>query len=184
MDAAPHLHECSDIWTTCRGQQKIKNTGSGSWMISGTVSLRSSTDRKGFKKRKLPPAFMQVAASFCASIVFVFCSYLASAPPNSGYVLPGHAFDLIGLSPPRGPHGGALSDTSIVSASACHRLRFGCAETSKSWMRLAVNQSYRLCGLPVTRQQRECKEYAELFGFQGTHNRGGYVAILIFWMED
>ena len=115
---------------------------------------------------------------------FAFCSYLASAPPNSGYVLPGHAFDLIGLSPPRGPHGGALLDTSIVSASVCHRLRSGCAETSKSWMRLDANQSDRLCGLPVTRQQRECKEYAELFGFQDAHNRGGYVPILIFGTKD
>ena len=111
---------------------------------------------------------------------FCFCSYLASAPPNSGYVLPGHAFGLIGLSPPRGPHGGALSDASIVSASACHRHRSGCAETSKSWMRLDSNQSDRLCGLSVTRQQRECKEYAELFGFQDAHNRSGYVEIVIF----
>ena len=75
-------------------------------------------------------------------------------------------------------------DTSIVSASACHRLRFGCAETSKSWMRLDANQSDRLCGLPVTRQQRECKEYAEVFGFQGAHNLGGYVHILIFGTKD
>ena len=113
-----------------------KNTDSGSWIISGAVALGSSNDRKGFKKRNLPPAFVQVADSFFVSIVLVFCSYLASAPPNSGYVLPGHAFGLIGLSPPRGTHGGALSDASIVSASACHRLRFGCAETSKSWIRL------------------------------------------------
>ena len=161
-----------------------KNTDSGSWIISGTVALGSFTDRKGFKKRNLPPAFVQVADAFFVSIVSCFCSYLASAPPNSGYVLPGHAFDLIGLSPPRGPHGGALSDASIVSASACHRLRFGCAETSKSWIRLAVNQSDRLCGLPVTRQQRECKEYAELFGFQDTHNRSGYVKIVILWRSD
>ena len=115
---------------------------------------------------------------------FAFCSYLASAPPNSGYVLPGHAFGLIGLSPPRGTHGGALSDASIVSASACHRLRFGCAETSKSWMRLDANQSDRLCGLPVTRQQRECKEYAELFGFQDAHNRFGYAEIVILELKD
>ena len=48
-----------------------KNTDPGSWIISGTVALGSFTDRNEFKKRNLPPAFVQVADSFFVSIVFV-----------------------------------------------------------------------------------------------------------------
>lgn len=48
-------------------------------------------------------------------------------------------------------------DASIIISSACHGLRYGCAAPSEK----------NSCGLPVSRQQKEGKKCAVLFGFQG-----------------
>lgn len=78
---------------------------------------------------------------------------------NKGYVPSDRAFGLIGLSPPRGSHRGApFGNASIIMFPARHRHHCGCAAVSESCSR----------SLPVSRQQRERRRYAELFIFQGT----------------